>query len=895
MSKDFALGIDIGGSHLAIAIVDINNKSIIQDTKIHVDIDSQQQALPILTTIVDSIKVCIQKFDNPIKGIGVSIPGPLDYENGISKIYNCNKYDSLFGVDLKSYLFSHLNEYIAESSDIVFVNDANCFLLGEVWRNSLTKSHVAAITLGTGIGSGFMAEGTMVSTGNNVPANGEVFCLPFKGKRAEDWLGTNWFLETYKDKVGNDIDNVKVIADEAETNSESKQIFNDFGENLGRFISPILAEFKADHLIIGGNIARSYELFKSSFEACFNNEIPEIIISEDTEESAILGAVQSLINKGKADDKIRRFTNQYLMPIREPDAQVEDGYQIFPSFEINKGSINQGFKSLAKEISNCNSVVIDGYMGVYWDDFICNLTKELKLLGVNSMSFSTQAAFKDAPEIDTMIAPFLGGDDPVFGTLFTGELSDFFDLERLNSLKKDPEVLSILFGPGAALFNKNSKLIYLDVPKNEIQYRSRSGSLLNLGATEIIAPKPQYKRMFFVDWVALNSHKAQIFNDIDYVVDAQYFGDISWTHGNTLRQGLDDMSKSVFRARPWFEAGVWGGHWMKNKIEGLSQDVVNYAWSFELIVPENGIVFSNQGLRLEVSFDLLMFNNNTAILGDAAETFGNDFPIRFDYLDTFDGANLSLQCHPTPDYINGNFGERFTQDETYYILDAEPGAQVYLGFKEGVQKQDFHDALVESNSKSEAMDVEKYIQKLPAKKHDLFLIPNGTIHCSGRDNLVLEISSTPYIYTFKMYDWMRLDLDGNPRPLNIERGMKNVNFDCQGESVTKDYVSKETIVDSGNNWQTLRLSTHPKHFYEVFRYEFHDTMEVNTNNQCHILNLVEGSKIKVITGDRSMIIQFAETFVIPSGAKTYTIINLGDTKAKVIQSNVKPEFCDTRF
>ncbi len=202
---------------------------------------------------------------------------------------------------------------------------------------------------------------------------------------------------------------------------------------------------------------------------------------------------------------------------------------------------------------------------------------------------------------------------------------------------------------------------------------------------------------------------------------------------------------------------------------------------------------------------------------------------------------------------------------------------------------------MESHREAKVMDADKYVQKFPAKKHDLFLIPNGTIHCSGIDNMVLEISSTPYIYTFKMYDWMRLDLDGSPRPLNVERGMQVVNFDCIGDLVQEDYISKETIIDMGSNYKTKRLSTHSKHFYEIFRFEFNDEMEVTTNNQCHLLNLVEGSKIQVITGDKSMVIQYAETFVIPAKAKNYKMINLGKTQAKVIQSNVKPDFCNTRF
>ncbi len=886
------ISLDVGGSHVSASLISTSNdsKTCVQVITKYID------AFAGASSIIGSIAACIQELagDEMPAVIGIAFPGPFDYNRGVSAVANVGgKFEKMYGLHVKQAL---LDIFDADNTTIHFANDAHCFAIGAAHRYKLRQKASLFLTLGTGFGSAFIVDGQLQEDHPVFQGTGGFFHHSFLSGTADDYFSTRWFLHEYKQRTGKAAESVKEIATNG--NGDSKEIFNEFGNNLGSFLVNYLKDHDCEELILGGSISKSAPLFLTRLKEQLSSvgRKVDIIFCDDTEECILIGAgimaeAQRMEGISRKGVKTQRKASQPLLPITA-ETDKPEGYDVFPYMHSGK-KIYRGFDTLADELCNERTVVIDGYVGVLWEEFREKLHSCLKKKKISVYWFHIESCLKHADAIDENVKNNLNGDDPVFGKKYTGQLADFFDASFLRRVQPDHTAdLCIVYGTGAALSGWNGRLVYIDVPKNEIQYRMRAGSITNLGCRSPQTSTQMYKRFYFVDWPVLNKHKEALLPKVDILCDEQRISDITWMQGNDFRQSLQDILKAPLRARPWFEAGVWGGHWMKQNFKGLNENEVNYAWSFELITPENGIVLEGDGYLLEFSFDYLLYYNNSQLMGKAAKRFGKEFPIRFDFLDTYVGANLSIQCHPRRKYIQENFGENITQDETYYILDCEPDAKVYLGFQDDIDANEFKLALHDAQNNGTKLPVEKYVQILEAHKHELFLIPNATIHASGKNNLVLEISSTPYIFTFKMYDWLRLDLNGHPRPINIEHAFNNLDFNRKGNYVQEKLVSKPFVLEEWTNGRRLKLPTHEEHFYTIDRFEFNGKIKVETKGLFHICMLVEGDTVEIIDEmGRATVFSYAETFVIPAAVETYEMNYTGDGQAFVVVAYVKEECC----
>ncbi len=522
----------------------------------------------------------------------------------------------------------------------------------------------------------------------------------------------------------------------------------------------------------------------------------------------------------------------------------------------------------------------------------------LNKLIINPNFLNISYCYKSPEEIRKIAEPFLGGDDPLFGTHYPFGPEIFFDAEKLAEFRiaasnlrgKKNGDLTIIYGTGSSLIELWDELWFVDVPKDYIQMLAREEKIKNIGENINLPFSEFYKRSYFLDWPALSRLKQQVLFKINYFIDYTDAKEPAFILGKDLRKAIYDLSETPFRVRPWFYPGPWGGKFMQGHM-GLDPEQPNYAWSFELIVPENGIILGEDGNTLEFSFDCLMYLQNERVMGkNAARQFKYEWPIRLDYLDTIDGGNLSTQVHPRPNYIRNNFGETYTQDETYYIVASKPGSKVYLGLTNSCDPKEFKNALENSINNGHELDIDKYVNSEPSKPHDLFLIPNGTVHCSGKGNLVLEISATPYIFTFKIYDYLRRDLEGNLRPINIERAFENIRFERREKWVKNNLIAKPKLLKEGKDWKEYVLYNSPFTFYNIHRVEFETEFEYKTDDNAYAVNLVEGEWVEItsLNGNTTRL-SYMESMLIPAAANIVKVVNKGNRPCKLIFVYIKPQ------
>lgn len=283
----FSIGVDIGGSHISSCAYDHENKKLCRETFSHKKINPHGTKEEIMAGWVDALDTSIKCLGEPISGIGLAMPGPFDYYNGISKITDVEKLQSLFDVNLRSELAERLK---IQPSHVRFINDATAFSVAEALIGKASKyKRAIAITLGTGLGSSFLINGKPIIKDKQVPEGGFLYYQYYQNEFADDIFSTRGIINAFEKETGKRLKNVKELCELVDVDPNANKVFHDFGTRLADFINPFIEEFGAEVLVFGGNISKAFEFFGPALEEELRG-LEEIYVSEFGEEAAIIGS-----------------------------------------------------------------------------------------------------------------------------------------------------------------------------------------------------------------------------------------------------------------------------------------------------------------------------------------------------------------------------------------------------------------------------------------------------------------------------------------------------------------------------------------------------------------------------------------------------------------------------
>jgi mannose-6-phosphate isomerase class I len=562
------------------------------------------------------------------------------------------------------------------------------------------------------------------------------------------------------------------------------------------------------------------------------------------------------------------------------------GYEAEPCHSIT-GEVGTGYREAVADLAPRLVLAVDGPVAVDWETVTAGIRDALAARDIAVKQIDMREHFAPWPDILDLTASAVLEDDPDFAPLSRAGLADFF------TALPEPEApaggVTVVFGPGAALVSYDL-LWYADLPKRYAEAQITGGTGRNLGQPAGTGAGTT-RRLFYIDWPVLDRHRDTLVTGVGRWLDTQDPQAPTWLDGPALRDALAGLAGRPFRTRPTFNTTSWGGHWAQEQL-GFNREASNTALGYELIAPESGILVGTpDGARVEVPLQALVARHPEEILGESARAmFGTSFPIRFDYLDTVGGGNLSVHCHPQSDYMRRVFGWPYTQHETYYMMVAGPGRQVFLGLRQDADLEAFRREADRAVHEGVPFDIERYVQTFPADRHQLFLIPGGTPHGSGEGNVVLEISATPYLYSLRFYDWLREDREGRQRPVHVGHAFENLDPARSGEAVARDLVQKPRTLRSGDGGREDVIGRLPEMFFEVRRLELAVGAEVNdeTDDRFHVVNVVEGDGILLETsGGHRCELAYAETLTVPASVGAYRVRALGRGPVRYVKALVR--------
>jgi len=556
-------------------------------------------------------------------------------------------------------------------------------------------------------------------------------------------------------------------------------------------------------------------------------------------------------------------------------------------------------------------LALDGYIGAQFDQMVNIISGNLKMSSIEVSVMDFSHVYKGSEQLNKELIPYLPEDkekDPVllFGKLFKEGFELLLDDHKLDSLidilqksknNKNDKKVTIIYGYGCTirLLRPFYDIIsYLDITPKEVILRAKKGRFANIGDNVAKPIKTLLRRCYYVDFEVAGHLRWDLLHDdaIDFYCISDEPDNIKLLPRATFNSVMSVLVRYPLRCKPVYIEGIWGGQYVK-KIRNLPEDMRNCAWVFDLIPLEVSILVQAGKQLLEFPFFTFVQKEGKALMGDeCVKKFGGYFPVRFNYDDTFHSSgNMSIQVHSGHDYNIDNYNEHGRQDESYYVIATGHGARTFIGFKEGINPDEFIEKVKISEKEFTPVEYEKYINFEKSQPGIQFLLPAGTIHSSGRNQVVLEIGSlTVGSYTYKMYDYLREDLDGIPRPIHTWHGENVLRKERTTSWVKKNLIQPPGLIRSGDGWAEYIVGEHDLLYFTLRRLEFNKSIEDDTKGKFHVINLVDGEKVivqSVKDPGLSYKQNYLDVVIVPANVGKYRIINLGNQPVCIHKTMLK--------
>ncbi len=556
-------------------------------------------------------------------------------------------------------------------------------------------------------------------------------------------------------------------------------------------------------------------------------------------------------------------------------------------------------------------IALEGYMGAEFADVLNPVLQALALQGVTAEVFDATRLYKTSAELDAQLASHLPNDrdqDPVllFGKLFHCSFEDLCRADAITALRDQVSASSatvvFVVGCGAActpLRDLYDTIIYFDVTPKRAILRAKAGLVANIGDIHPRPFKELLRRFYYVDFEVAGALRKSLFaadcTTFTYYIARQSDGECTLLTRAAFDLTLSSLSARPYRCRPVYIEGVWGGTFVQ-KARNLPAHMAKVAWVFDLIPLEVSIVADITGHgQVEFPYFTFVQKEGLNLMGpETVKRFGGYFPVRLNYDDTWHASgNMSIQVHPTRDYCIEQNGEPGPQDESYYVVATAHGAKTYLGFKEGVTKETFMAEARRSERERTPMDHDALIHAVPSVPGTQLMLPGGTIHASGQNQVVLEIGSlTVGSYTYKLYDYLRADLDGNPRPIHTHHGEAVLDARKVAPDVVRELVPEPRLLRQDKDASEWLVGEHDDIYFSLRRLDLAPgaQLEDDTAGLFHVLALIDGESVVIESVDdptKCYRADYLDMVVVPASLGAYVVRNTGRQPAVVHKTRLK--------